>query len=94
MTALNDLADRYVDELAELDPCLAAVMGIAGQEERLTDFSPQAAQTRAELAHRTLKAVDDTPVAGDAERVAAAVLREAARHGGGAGRSRCVRHAP
>uniref|UniRef100_A0AAU2VC00 DUF885 domain-containing protein n=1 Tax=Streptomyces sp. NBC_00003 TaxID=2903608 RepID=A0AAU2VC00_9ACTN len=76
MTALNDLADRYVDELAELDPCLAAVMGIAGQEERLTDFSPQAAQTRAELAHRTLKAVDDTPVAGDAERVAAAVLRE------------------
>ncbi|MEX2984249.1 DUF885 domain-containing protein [Streptomyces sp. C36] len=76
MTLLNDLADRYVDELAALDPCLAAVMGIAGQEERLTDFGPRAAQARAELARRTLKAVDDTPVAGDAERVAAAVLRE------------------
>jgi uncharacterized protein (DUF885 family) len=76
MTALNDIADRYVDELAVLDPCLAAVMGIAGQEERLTDFGPQAAQARAELARRTLTAVDDTPVAGDAERVAAAVLRE------------------
>ncbi|WP_247616094.1 DUF885 domain-containing protein [Streptomyces sp. MK37H] len=59
-----------------LDPCLAAAMGIAGQEERLTDFGPQAAHARTELARRTLKAVDDTPVAGDAERVAAAVLRE------------------
>ncbi|RLU90524.1 DUF885 domain-containing protein [Streptomyces griseocarneus] len=76
MTALNRLADRYVDELAALDPCLAAVMGIAGQEERLTDFGPQAAYARAELARRTLKALDDTPVAGEAERVAAAVLRE------------------
>ncbi|MFG2642834.1 DUF885 domain-containing protein [Streptomyces sp. NPDC048370] len=76
MSAVNELADRYVDELAALDPCLAAVMGIAGQEERLTDFGPQAAQERAELARRTLTAVDATPVAGDAERVAAAVLRE------------------
>lgn len=75
-TALNDLTDRYVDELAALDPCLAAVMGIAGQEERLTDFGPRATRERAELARRTLRAVDGTPVAGEAERVAAAVLRE------------------
>ncbi|MGW7413900.1 DUF885 domain-containing protein [Streptomyces sp. NPDC054863] len=76
MSAVNELADRYVDELAVLDPCLAAVMGIAGQEERLTDYGPQAAQARAELARRTLKTVEEAPVAGDAERVAAAVLRE------------------
>ncbi|MFF9015115.1 DUF885 domain-containing protein [Streptomyces sp. NPDC014870] len=71
-----ELTDRYVDELAVLDPCLAAVMGIAGQEERLTDFGPGAAWERAELARRTLRALDATPPAGDAERVAAAVLRE------------------
>ncbi|MFF8392673.1 DUF885 domain-containing protein [Streptomyces sp. NPDC016172] len=76
MTTLNDLADRYVDELAFMDPCLAAMMGIAGQEERLTDFGPPAAQARTELARRTLKAVNGTPAVGDAERVAAAVLRE------------------
>ncbi|WP_336319911.1 DUF885 domain-containing protein [Streptomyces lavendofoliae] len=76
MTALNALADRYVDELAALDPCLAATMGIAGQEERLTDYGPRAVWARAELARRTLKALDDTPVAGDAQRVAASVLRE------------------
>lgn len=73
---LHDLADRYVDDLAVLDPCQAAVMGIAGQEERLTDFGPQAAQERTQLARRTLAAVDRTPVTGDAERIAAAVLRE------------------
>ncbi|MGI5484575.1 DUF885 domain-containing protein [Streptomyces lavendofoliae] len=76
MTALNALADRYVDELAALDPCLAATMGIAGQEERLTDYGPRAVWARAELARRTLKALDDTPVTGDAQRVAASVLRE------------------
>lgn len=73
---LNDLADRYVDELAVLDPCLAAAMGIAGQEQRLTDFGPQGAQARAQLARRTLTALDATPVMGDADRVAAAVMRE------------------
>ncbi|MGW2018870.1 DUF885 domain-containing protein [Streptomyces sp. NPDC001927] len=71
-----ELSDRYVDELAVLDPCLAAVMGIAGQEERLTDHGPGAAWERAELARRTLRALDATPTAGDAERIAAAVLRE------------------
>ncbi|MBY8851892.1 DUF885 domain-containing protein, partial [Saccharothrix sp. MB29] len=73
---VNDLADRYVDELAALDPCLAAAMGVAGYEERLTDFSPEGAHARAGLARRTLRALDGTPVAGDAERVAAAMLRE------------------
>lgn len=75
-TALNDLVDRYVDDMAVLDPCQAEVMGIAGQEGRLTDFGPEAVQARAELARRTLRMVDDTPVVGEPERVAAAMLRE------------------
>ncbi|WP_331740518.1 DUF885 domain-containing protein (plasmid) [Streptomyces cyaneofuscatus] len=76
MTALSDLADRYVDDLAELDPCLASAMGVTGQEERLTDFGPRATWERAELARRTAKEVETTPVEGDAERIAAAVLGE------------------
>ncbi|MFI7104183.1 DUF885 domain-containing protein [Streptomyces sp. NPDC050161] len=76
MSALNALADRYMDEMAVLDPCLASMIGIAGQEQRLTDFGPQAAQARTELARRTLKALEAAPVTGDAERIAAAVLRE------------------
>ncbi|MZE55558.1 DUF885 family protein [Streptomyces sp. SID5770] len=76
MTALNDLADRYVDDLARLDPCLASAMGVAGQDGRLTDFGPQAAWERAELARRTAKEVETVPVEGDAERIAATVLGE------------------
>lgn len=76
MTALDDLADRYVDEFAALDPCLAAIMGISGQDARLTDYGPDGVAARAELARRTLAELARTPVEGDAGRVAAAVLRE------------------
>ncbi|GAA4226712.1 DUF885 domain-containing protein [Actinomadura meridiana] len=76
MTALDGLADRYVDEFAALDPCLAAMMGIAGQDARLTDFGPDGAAARAGLARRMLAELAATPVVGDAERAAAAMLRE------------------
>ncbi|MEW2359275.1 DUF885 domain-containing protein [Spirillospora sp. NPDC029432] len=75
-TPLEDLADRYVDAFAELDPCAAALMGIAGQEGRLTDYGPDGHAARADLSRRTLAALDGVPVAGEAERIAAAVLRE------------------
>ncbi|WP_131740226.1 DUF885 domain-containing protein [Actinomadura roseirufa] len=58
MTALDDLADRYMDEFAALDPCLAAMMGIAGQDARLTDYSPDGAAARADLARATLAELD------------------------------------
>ncbi|MFB4310184.1 DUF885 domain-containing protein [Actinomadura sp. GTD37] len=76
MTALDDLAGRYADEFAALDPCLAALMGIAGQDARLTDYGPEGVAARAELARRTLGELGRVAVEGDAGRVAAAVLRE------------------
>ncbi|MEV4007879.1 DUF885 domain-containing protein [Actinomadura sp. NPDC049753] len=76
MTALDGLADRYVDEFAALDPCLAAMMGIAGQDPRLTDYGPDGVEARAELTRRTLAELGRVPVRGEAERIAAAVLRE------------------
>ncbi|QXJ19815.1 DUF885 domain-containing protein [Actinomadura graeca] len=54
MTALDDLVDRYMDELAALDPCQAAIMGIAGQDSRLTDYGPDGLAARADLARATL----------------------------------------
>ncbi|MFF5259683.1 DUF885 domain-containing protein [Actinomadura viridis] len=76
MTALDDLADRYVDEFAALDPCAAAVMGIAGQEDALTDFGPDGLAARSDLARRTLAALGGVACRGEADRIAAAVLRE------------------
>ncbi|WP_067464888.1 DUF885 domain-containing protein [Actinomadura macra] len=58
MTALDDLVDRYMDELAVLDPCQAAIMGIAGQDSRLTDYGPDGLAARADLARATLARLD------------------------------------
>ncbi len=41
---------RYTDAFAALDPCLAALMGIAGQEARLTDYGPDGAAARGVVA--------------------------------------------
>ncbi|WP_433471819.1 DUF885 domain-containing protein [Spirillospora sp. CA-142024] len=76
MTALDDLAGRYVDEFAALDPCTAAMMGIAGQDSRLTDYGPEGFAARADLARRTLAELGRAGVEGEAGRIAAAVLRE------------------
>ncbi|TDD61717.1 DUF885 domain-containing protein [Actinomadura rubrisoli] len=76
MTALDDLADRYMDEFAALDPCQAAMMGIAGQDSRLTDYGPDGVAARADLARATLARLDATPAASGPDRVTAAVMRE------------------
>ncbi|MQY08743.1 DUF885 domain-containing protein [Actinomadura macrotermitis] len=74
--ALDALADRYVDDFAALDPCRAAMMGIAGQESRLTDYSPDGHAARAQLSRRTLAELEALAPAAGPGRVAAAVLRE------------------
>ncbi|MCQ0011498.1 DUF885 domain-containing protein [Actinomadura madurae] len=76
-TELDGLAGRYVEEFAALDPCLAALMGIAGQDARLTDYGPDGVAARADLSRRTLAALGGAAAgAGEAGRIAAAVLRE------------------
>ncbi|GAA2592623.1 DUF885 domain-containing protein [Actinomadura fulvescens] len=79
MITLDGLADRYVDDFAALDPCRAAMMGIAGQEANLTDYGPEGFAARADLSRRTLGELNALTAAGkvgDGERVAAGVLRE------------------
>ncbi|MGI8331797.1 DUF885 domain-containing protein [Actinomadura scrupuli] len=76
MTALDDLADRYVEDFAGHDPCRAAMMGIAGYEGRLTDYGPGGFAARDELTRRTLAELGATAAEGEQDRIAAAVLRE------------------
>ncbi|KUL37348.1 hypothetical protein ADL22_22025 [Streptomyces sp. NRRL F-4489] len=76
MTALDDLAASYSGEFARLDPCQAAMMGIAGEEAALTDYGPGGWAARAGLARRTLAALAGVPVDGERDRIAARVLRE------------------
>jgi uncharacterized protein (DUF885 family) len=61
MTGADDISDRYVAEYARLDPCAAAMMGIAGQESELTDFSPEGYAAREELTRATLAELAAVP---------------------------------
>ncbi|MDO8617126.1 MAG: DUF885 domain-containing protein [Dehalococcoidia bacterium] len=55
MSGIFEIADRYVDEIAALDPIAATSIGVPGHERELTDFSPDGAAGIAELQRRTLR---------------------------------------
>jgi len=67
---VDDIADRYVEEYAALDPISAAYMGVGGYEDRLTDFSPEGFDAREALTRQAL--VDATAASPVDEREAVA----------------------
>lgn len=70
------LADRYVERFAALDPLAATGEGIGGHDHEMTDYSPAGSDERAEHDRATLRELDATAPEGEADRVAAEVLRE------------------
>ncbi|MFE1316942.1 DUF885 domain-containing protein [Kitasatospora phosalacinea] len=74
------LADSYVHALADADPLIAVYLGLNPEDDRLTDLSPEGIEATAELARRTLAALDELeasgPVEDEAERRCARLLRE------------------
>ena len=75
-TALDELADGYLAELAALDPEAATAMGITTYDTRLTDHSPAGVDARADLARRTLGALAGCTPVDSTDEVTAEVLRE------------------
>jgi uncharacterized protein (DUF885 family) len=73
---VNDIADRYVDEWASLDPTGATHAGIAGHDDRMTDLSPEGYGALAELDRRTLARLDAAAPADERERVAKEAMQE------------------
>jgi uncharacterized protein (DUF885 family) len=73
---INELADRYVDELAELHPIAATYLGIPGHDHRLPDMSPAGYDAIADHARRTLAALDAATLDDEAERVAKEAMAE------------------
>ena len=76
MTEVFLLADRAVEQTAAQHPIGATFMGVAGYDTRLTDYSPTAADSRAAGERDLLSDLDALAIAGDDDRLAAAVLRE------------------
>jgi uncharacterized protein (DUF885 family) len=75
-SAIYELADRYVERFAALDPVAASGEGIAGHDHEMTDWSPEGAEARAAHDWEALRELDSLTPEDDADRVAAEVLRE------------------
>lgn len=74
-TPIYALSDRFIDEMAALDPLLATSIGVPGYDHLFTDFSPEGHAERADHAARTLAALNALSPTSDADRLAAGVLR-------------------
>jgi len=79
-TPIFDLCDRYVTRSAELHPVFATMRGIALPPGLVaTDYSPDGVAARADHVDGTLRELDALTPTNDADRLAAAHLRERLR---------------
>ncbi|HKP43598.1 DUF885 domain-containing protein [Mycobacterium sp.] len=75
-TAIDAVAERYLDVFAALDPCAATEMGILGHDDEITDYSPDGVAARVEAARTTLSELERTAPVDDVDRVTIAAMRE------------------
>jgi uncharacterized protein (DUF885 family) len=73
---IDDVANRYVDEYAALDPLDATYIGVGGYDDRMTDLSPDGYAERADLERRTLAEVEAIEPTTERARVARDAMRE------------------
>ncbi|MGH3301895.1 MAG: DUF885 domain-containing protein [Streptosporangiaceae bacterium] len=76
MNLADQIAERYVPEVAELDPALATMVGIAGFDDRMPDLSPAGFEARADLDRRTIAAVREVAASSGPEQAARAAMLE------------------
>lgn len=75
----RQVADRWVETLADLDPAVGTALGIRPGDTRMPDLSPDALAARAQAARATLAELDAAEAAGLAtpdDRRCATLLRE------------------
>lgn len=73
---VDELANSYVDEWAQLSPTGATYVGIEGYDDRLDDLTRGGYEARADLDRRTLAALNAIEPADELERVAQEGMRE------------------
>jgi uncharacterized protein (DUF885 family) len=76
VTPIFDLCAEYVQRVAALDPVTATMRGFADSFVAATDYSPDGNDARAELARSALARLAGLHPTGEADRLAAAHLRE------------------
>ena len=75
-TAVDAVAERYLETYAALDPCAATEMGIVGHDDDITDYSPDGVAARADAAARRLRELDGVAPDDDVDVVTVAAMRE------------------
>jgi uncharacterized protein (DUF885 family) len=79
-TAVDAVAERYLETFAALDPCAATEMGIVGVDRDydadITDYSPEGVAARADAARATLRELDSVAPDDDVDAVTIAAMRE------------------
>ncbi len=76
MTRIYDLAHRYVDEYAALDPIAATRLGIIGYDDQMSDLSPDGAEHIATFNRGVIAELQAAPIEGDGDRLARDVMLE------------------
>jgi uncharacterized protein (DUF885 family) len=75
-TAVDTVADSYLDEYVALDPFTATYLGIAGHESEVPDLSPDGLAEVSALRKRTLAALETAKPIDVNDRITVAALRE------------------
>ncbi|MCU1657756.1 MAG: hypothetical protein JWO57_2412 [Pseudonocardiales bacterium] len=75
-TAVDSVADKYLDEWTALDPLVATYLGIAGHDHELPDLSPDWLASVSALRRSTLAALDAAEPSDANDRITVAALRE------------------
>ena len=70
MSQVFDIADRYVERVAEMSPISATYMGVPGHDHEMNDYSPEASEAEAQLDRNTLAELESTTVEDDKNRIA------------------------
>ena len=75
-TAVDAVAETYLDNHAALDPIEATSFGLAGHDHELPDFSPDWWQSMSDNRRRTLAALAEVEPVDSTDRITIAALRE------------------
>ncbi len=67
-TAVDAVAERYLETFAALDPCAATEMGIIGHDDDITDYSPDGVTARVDAARSALRELEGTSPVDDVDR--------------------------
>jgi uncharacterized protein (DUF885 family) len=75
-SAVDALAERFLDAQLELDPLMATAIGVCGYDDRMPDLSPAGLQAREQLGRRTLGELAEATPVDEIDRMTVAAMTE------------------